>query len=282
MTGHALIEGYSIEMTGKDVPSLETAAKAGVIPAGTRVNVTYLATEDLETRLAAAARVRELGFEPVPHLSARRLPNEETLREYLGALKAVDACRSVFAVGGDPPQPAGPYPDALTMIRSGVFEEFGVTSVGISGYPEGHPDIPSDVLWTHLQDKSAELAQRGMEAVILTQFSFDVDPVLAWMAAVRERGITSPIRIGVPGPAGVKRLLGYAKRFGVGTSTEVVRKYGFSLTNLLGTAGPDKFLHGLAEGYDPARHGELELHFYAFGGLKETAEWVSDFGSANR
>ena len=277
MPARALLANFSMEMTGKDVGALSTAAAAGAIPAGTRIHVTYLATEDLETRLGAASRVRELGFVPVPHISARRLADEDVLRDYLGALRAIDASDTVFVVGGDPPEAEGPFSDALSVIRTGLLEEFGVGSVGISGYPEGHPDIPDDILWQALDEKTAELAARGLDATIVTQFCFDAEPVLDWMAAVRQRGITIPIRIGVPGPAGVKRLLAYARRFGVGTSTEVVRKYGLSLTILLGTAGPDKFLHALAAGYDPDRHGELELHFYAFGGLKETADWLSAY-----
>jgi methylenetetrahydrofolate reductase (NADPH) len=69
----------------------------------------------------------------------------------------------------------------------------------------------------------------------------------------------------------------YAARFGVGTSAAIARKYGFSLTNLMGTAGPDRFIRALAKGYDGRRHGELKLHFYTFGGLKATSEWVADF-----
>ena len=110
---------------------------------------------------------------------------------------------------------------------------------------------------------------------------FDSGPVLSWVEAARERGLSLPIRIGVPGPASVTRLLGYAKRFGVGTGAEVVRKYGFSLANLLGSAGPERFVRALAEGYDPTRHGELEVHLYAFGGLQETADWVTAFRSAS-
>ena len=274
-----LLDDFSMEMTGKDVGALSEAAVAGTIPAGTPINVTYLATEELETRLAAASRVRELGFVPVPHISARRSRNKNVLREYLGVLQSIDASGTVFVIGGDPPDPEGPFSDALSVIRTGALEEFGVAAVGIAGYPEGHPDIPQDILWRSLEEKSAELAGRGLRATIITQFSFDAGPVLDWMEALRGRGIATPIRIGVPGPAGVKRLLAYARRFGVGTSTEVVRKYGFSLTNLLGTAGPDKFLHEFAEGYDPARHGELDFHLYAFGGLKETAEWVAAFAA---
>jgi methylenetetrahydrofolate reductase (NADPH) len=276
-SARGLLASFSIEMTGKDIGALSKAAADGAIPAGTRIHVTYLATEDLEMRLAAAGRVRELGFVPVPHISARRLADEDALREYLGGLRSVDASGEVFVVAGDPPEAEGPFGDALSVIRTGLLEEFGVGSVGISGYPEGHPDIADDVLWGALSEKSAELAARGLDGAIVTQFCFDAEPVLEWVAAVRRRGITTPIRIGVPGPAGVKRLLAYARRFGVGTSTEVVRKYGLSLTHLLGTAGPEKFLHALAAGHDPARHGDLGLHFYAFGGLKETADWVAAF-----
>jgi methylenetetrahydrofolate reductase (NADPH) len=85
---------------------------------------------------------------------------------------------------------------------------------------------------------------------------------------------------GHPGPAGVKRLLSYAARFGVGTSAGIARKYGLSLTNLLGTAGPDRFIQALAAGYDPHRHGQVNLHFYPFGGLQATAEWIAAFGQA--
>ena len=57
----------------------------------------------------------------------------------------------------------------------------------------------------------------------------------------------------------------------------VARKYGFSVTNLLGKAGPETFIRGLEEGLDPAEHGEVLLHFYTFGGFKSTAEWIASF-----
>jgi methylenetetrahydrofolate reductase (NADPH) len=40
----------------------------------------------------------------------------------------------------------------------------------------------------------------------------------------------------------------------------------------MSTAGPDRFLESLAEGYCPERHGELKLHFYTFGGLQVTSD----------
>ena len=268
----ALLAGFSLEMTGKDVAGLAEAAP--LLPAGTRVNVTFLGNEDLGMRVAAATAVREHGLLPVPHISARRLASEAQLEEFLDELRRVGAHEHVFAVGGDPAQPEGPYAASLDVIRSGLLRERGVREVSIAGYPEGHPDIPDDVLWQALEDKVAALEEQGLGAVVLTQFGFDVDPVVGWIDEVRRRGIRAPIRVGVPGPAGVKRLLAFATRFGIGANAMIVRKYGFSLTNLMGTAGPEAFLSDLAARLAERDAGEVGVHFYTFGGLPATAEWV--------
>jgi methylenetetrahydrofolate reductase (NADPH) len=271
-----LVGNYSLEMTGKDVPGLTEAKDS--IPAGTKINVTFLGNEDLDMRVAASKAVRDMGFIPVPHISARRLASQDQLEEFLGRLQEVGATDSVFAVGGDPAEPEGPYPDSLSVIQTGLLQKYGVTEVSIAGYPEGHPDIPTDVLWRHLEDKSSALKEQGLDATILTQFAFDTDPVIAWVKGVRERGIESTIRIGTPGPAGIKRLINFARRFGVGANAMIVKKYGFSLTNLMGTAGPDTFVTDLSAllAYDPAS-GEVKLHFYTFGGLKATADWAHQY-----
>lgn len=273
-TAGALLEGFSLEMTGKDIPSLQAAA--GSLPPGTPVNVTFLGNEDLQMRVDAAAAVTNAGLHPVPHISARRLSSAGELDAFLDALRQAGAASHIFAVGGDPDEPMGPFPDALSLITSGLLEAFGVRKVSIAGYPDGHAGIEADALWSALESKNAALRERGLEGEIITQFGFDTVPVLAWLAELRARGIALPVRIGVPGPAGIKRLLGYARRFGVASSAGIAKRYGFSLGNLLGTAGPERFIADLARDYDPGRHGQIKLHFYTFGGIEATAQWVAE------
>ncbi|WP_329309925.1 methylenetetrahydrofolate reductase [Streptomyces sp. NBC_01262] len=274
-----LLEDFSLEMTGKDLAKLEEARD--LIPPGTRINVTFLGNEDLRMRLAAARAVLRYGFVPVPHISARRLGSQAALEEFLAALQADGITENVFVVGGDPAQSHGPYDDSLSVIRTGLLQEYGVRHIGVSGYPEGHPAIAEPLLWSALEGKSAALTEQRLPGTIITQFGFDVDPVVSWIEAVRARGVDLPIRIGVPGPAGVRRLMTFAARFGVGTSTAIAKKYGLSLTNLMGTAGPDRFIRTLARAYDPRRHGEVKLHFYTFGGLRATSEWIAEFRKEN-
>jgi methylenetetrahydrofolate reductase (NADPH) len=269
-----VLDDFSMEMTGKDVAKVENAAS--VIPAGTRINVTFLENEDLQMRVDAAEAVKRLGFTPVPHISARRITSQEHLEEFLAALRVIHATENVFAVGGDPAVPMGPYEDSLALIESGVLQQYGARTISIGGYPDGHPDIAADVLWSHLEKKAAALSRLEIPGTVITQVEFDAHRVLSWVAEVRDHGVELPIRVGVPGPASVKLLLGFASRLGISTSTTIAKKYGLSVTNLLGKAGPEHFIRDLQAGLDPAKHGVVKLHFYTFGGFKTTAEWIAN------
>ena len=76
-----MVDGYSLEMTAKELDGLREAAP--LIRPGTQVAVTFLPGEELEQRVQAAVLVRELGFEPIVHLSARRIESEAQLDWYL-------------------------------------------------------------------------------------------------------------------------------------------------------------------------------------------------------
>ena len=118
---------------------------------------------------------------------------------------------------------------------------------------------------------------RGMVPLVVTQFAFDDDAIVEWVGEMRSRGIDVPVRLGVPGPAGIKRLLGFAKRCGVGASASVMKKYGVSLTNLIGSAGPDKLVSSLDAKLNDQEHGRVRLHFYPFGALTASAEWINQY-----
>jgi methylenetetrahydrofolate reductase (NADPH) len=267
-------EGYSLEITAKDVAALREAAP--LIAVDTPIAITFLPGEDANARIEATIAVRDLGFEPMPHFSARRITSRLEFEHYLYAVVARAGVSRCFVVAGDPPEPQGPFADSMALIGSGVFEGAGVKAIGIGGHPEGHPIMSEAQCWAVIDEKVAAIASRGMAALIVTQFAFDAVPVLAWLEALRARGIDAPVRIGVPGPAGIKRLLKFAAHCGVGATASVMKKYGISITNLLGTAGPDKLINNFAAQLNDA-HGMVRLHFYPFGGLSATVGWINDY-----
>ncbi|MGE4431857.1 MAG: methylenetetrahydrofolate reductase [Sphingobium sp.] len=273
---HGITEGYSLEITAKDVDSLREAAPS--IAPETPIAVTFLPGEEADARIAATKAVRALGFEPMPHFSARRITSQQDFESYLAAVVNEAGVKRCFVIAGDPEQAEGPFEDSSALIATGAFERAGIQAIGIGGHPEGHPNMTEAQCWAVLERKCADITARGMAPLIVTQFGFDTDRFLAWLKELRARGIDVPVRIGVPGPAGIKTLLRFAARCGVGASASVMAKYGISLTKLIGTAGPDKLVDRLADDFG-SEHGKVRLHFYPFGGLVRTVEWINDYAA---
>lgn len=276
----SLFAGYSLEITAKDQQGLADAR--ALIPSGSPISITFLPGEDQSTRLQAARHVRQLGFEPVPHISARRLASHSELTDFLGQARAQAQVDRVFVIGGDAERPIGPFEDASAVILSGVLQDQGVRVVGIAGYPEPHPTIPMDALWRALKSKVTQLRAQGHGVEIVTQFGFEAAPILSWLERLRAEGVDAPVRIGLAGPTTVKSLLRFASRCGVAASAKVLAKYGVSLTNLLGTAGPDTLVRDLAAQLDERVHGRVGFHMYSFGSLTKTAGWVRKVTTASQ
>ncbi|MCL7713844.1 methylenetetrahydrofolate reductase [Stenotrophomonas mori] len=272
----ALIDGYSLEAGARVIPALTTAA-ASVVPASA-VYIPYLPNEDDDARLAAASAVRRLGFEPVPHLSARRIASPAALDTFLARASAEAGVTQCLVVAGDPSIPQGLFSDSASLIETGILERRGIRVVGVAGHPEGHAAMNPAECWQALEHKCRSIESRGMAPLIVTQFAFDADAVLAWLEALRERGVPHPVRIGVAGPSGVAALARYAALCGVRTCASVWSKYGLSVGRLLGTAGPDLFVDRLASGLTGA-HGKVGLHFFPFGGIAHTVEWMERYRS---
>lgn len=268
-----LLDAASIEMTAAEIDALTPASR--LLARGTRVNVTFLARESADERVLAAAAVREAGLVPVPHVAARRLASHEELDALLDAIVEASMADAAMVVGGDPHEPLGPFPDARSVIAGGMLAHHGFRDVSIAGYPEGHPDIDDDTLWDALESKVDATRAMGARCSIITQVSFDDVAVREWIELVRARGIDATIRVGVPGPTGVRRLLAFARRLGVATTAAKAARYGFSLTHLVGTAGPDRFVTALASDLTGA-HGDVRVHLYPFGDLEASAGWLHD------
>ena len=273
-----ITDGFSLEITAKDIDSLPAAAPG--LPRDTPIAVTFLPGDDANSRIAATKAVRQLGFEPMPHFSARRITSFAEFETYLNAVAVEAGVQRCFVIAGDPSEPEGPFNDSSALIATGAFERVGIKAIGIGGHPEGHPNMSQEQCFAVLEAKSAEIERRGMAPLIVTQFGFDAQPFLDWLEELRRRGIDAPVRIGIPGPAGIKTLMRFAARCGVGASASALARYGVSITRLIGTAGPDKLVDALAWGLEPM-HGPVRLHFYPFGGLEKTVQWIGEYNARN-
>lgn len=265
---------YALEITGKAIA--EVSASQHVIPKGTQINIAFLGNENHEQRINAAKVIRDCGFEPVPIISSRRLLSEHDRDSLLSALIAEAAPQRFILVGGDPSEPAGPYHDSIALLNSNILEKHMIRNVGITGYPEGHPKISRQALWSALKWKVDFLQKAGCSVEITTQFGFDAQATIWWIRQLRDEGIDTPVRVGMPGPADVSKLLRYAKQFGVATSATIMRRYGLSLTNLLRKSVADRYWTDLNTMIAEHNLGVVHFHLYPFGGMLESVVWMND------
>ncbi|WP_294990915.1 methylenetetrahydrofolate reductase [uncultured Stenotrophomonas sp.] len=270
----AFINAFSLEVGAKAMPALR--ADAGRIAPGTVISIPFLASEDDEARLAAVRTVRELGFEPMPHLSARRIASQLALERFMDRAAGEAGIERCLLIAGDLATPAGPFADSAAIIDTGLLERCGIKHVGVGGHPEGHPVMAPEQRWRALEQKCQSIRERGMAPQVITQFAFDAGVVLAWLDTLRARGITAPVLVGVPGPASIARLLRYAAMCGVGASASMLAKYGVNIGRLLGSAGPEIFMDRLLDGLTDT-HGEVSPHFFPFGGIAPSLQWIERY-----
>ena len=241
---------------------------------GAWVYITFLPGSDFNDTVAVAKRLREEGFEPIPHFAARSIPNHQTLQENLDKVTSEAGVSRVLCIAGAVDKPVGDFTDSTQLLETGLFDQFGIKHIAVAGHPEGSPDMSDESIMAALQWKNRFKEASDAEMHVVTQFVFEADPIIKWDQMLRAEGNKLPIHIGVPGLATLKTLLMHAKACGIGASMKVLTKQAKNISKLLVVNTPDKLVHDLAEyqATDP-NCGITGVHMYPLGGLRRTAKW---------
>jgi methylenetetrahydrofolate reductase (NADPH) len=269
-----MLRGYSVEISPQNEKVVDSAAER--LEPGTEVFFTWIPGEDFSKAVAPAAKLRKAGLYPVPHIGARHLESQEQLDQLIGAFAGVGVDR-VLLIGGERDKPLGPYDASIQVMQSGLLQKYNIRRAGISGFPEGHPRISEQVLGESTLAKMKYGREIGLELQIVTQFVFEGEPIAVWLKKLRAMGVDLPVRLGLAGPAGIATLTRYAIHCGVGNSIKALTKSA-SFGKLLTERDPEPVIRELmaaSPNGDPSALGVAALHFYTFGGLKKTVEWIN-------
>jgi methylenetetrahydrofolate reductase (NADPH) len=264
----------SLEM-GADTPD-DARRIAELLPAGTPVYVNHLPRSPLEHTLKALVALREANLEPVPHVAARRIQSRAEARAFFARANRLAGKVKALVIGGDVAAPMGPYADASALLREGFLAENGLAQVGLAGYPEGHPRIPTPALQAALEEKLHLARERGLEPYVVTQFSFAPNRIAEYCADLARRAPGVPVYVGLPGPANPVSLLKYAQRCGVGASLRALQAEGMGAVRLFTHVDPGDQLMALAQHLRSGGAGNVVgVHLYSFGGVARTAAWMN-------
>ncbi len=245
------------------------------LPLDRVITITASPAKGLEATMALTERLATAGYVVVPHLAARMIRDRAELAELVDRLVGSGVNR-IFVPAGDA-DPVGDYVDALGLLRDLGMLGAPFDQVGITGYPESHPSIHDDVTIQAMWDKRVHATH------IVSNLTFDPAVVRAWLERLRARGVTTPVLLGVPGPAERAKLLAMATKIGVGESTRFLTKNKGLFARLATPGGftGDRFIRDCAAMQTPP--GLVQgLHVFTFNQIAETEAWRSRLLNAVR
>ena len=273
------LQGLSLEIGVHDLEALEQNRR--LLPTGGRIYVNAAAGENPETRITTAAQLTAYGYQPVPHIAARRMRTAEELDDYLGGFVQRAGVSEILVIGGDVTEPLGPYGDALDVIASGLTAKHGIRRIGIAGYPDGHPDIETRALNRALEAKLAACRKTATDPYIVTQFSFQARSIIDWCRAIHDKHPDLRIHAGIPGPAKLRTLLRFARICGVQSSMKKLLANKKTGLDLLRGAAPWEQLEAIGQ-YRLETGRPLSAHLFTFGGLIEAVSWLQQVRTGGR
>ncbi|MGM0773982.1 methylenetetrahydrofolate reductase [Marinobacter sp.] len=270
---HALVRGASLEATPRQI--LTTEYLSDLLPAGTCVYVPFLPKGQFSDTLEACRHLLSLGMQPIPHVPARMAESRGQLRDWLSQLDESHIDR-LLLIAGDSDSVAGPFPDTLAVLESGLLAQFRFHGIGVAAHPDGHPMADRATLGQALGIKREYARSTSTRLWVVTQFTFDADVVIDWLQSLGDVLEEVPVDIGMAGPTRMKTLIAYAAQCGVGVSARaMLRRPGSA--RLLRSWTPDGMVQALVryclDNPDTLLRG---IHLFPFGGLRQSAQWIQE------
>jgi methylenetetrahydrofolate reductase (NADPH) len=246
------------------LPFPRSEEQAAQLPHPVRLTITCSPKHGPDRSVEFAGRLCALGHCLTVHVAARMIRDGEHLNRLLEGM-ADAGVDDLFLIGGDA-DPVGSFSSATQVLPLIAEHPRRPQTIGIAGYPEGHPKIELGTLDEALREKSA------MADYVTTQMCFDPQALRKWAIRLRESGITLPLLVGMPGKVSRKRLLEMSVRVGVGPSVTFLRKQR-GIRALLSKSTADKLFDEFAPALADPQLNICGFHYFTFNELIETWKW---------
>ena len=235
--------------------SLEISPKTDLdtLPELKDVYITFLPGGDFKDTATKSGELVDKGYNPIPHIPARSIENDNHLKEYINMCKDLGV-KQCLVIGGSR-DPVGKFDSSIQLLEAGFFDGL---KIGIAGHPEGSPDISDTELEKAMQDK------KPYADYIVTQWLLDPDPIIDFISKQ-----SVPVHVGITGPLKITSLIKFANIVGAKNSINFLKSNFSKALDLMRPKDPNDIIGKLKDHTD-------HFHIYTFGGLKETNKWLME------
>ena len=245
------------------------------------IYVTYLPDEEMNKVIDTAKKLTVEGYSVIPHLPARTIANNDELEKFIKSLSEESGCSKILVIGGGGNQ-KGNITSSIEILETDLLSKYNFKEVGLAGHPEGNPDVKQIDLDKAIIEKNKFSKKTDFKMYLATQFFFEAKSLKEWEMHLQSLDNNLEIHAGIPGPATLKTLLSYATSCGIGNSIRFLSKQALNITKLATTRSPDKLIYDLASYQIENPETKFKkIHFYAFGGIKKTTDWLKTVNKHN-
>lgn len=275
----AATRGYSIEVMPRTAAGIEDFRT--LLPQGTCVYVAHIEGTPIEDMVATVKRIVDDGFAVMPHIPARLLADKAMLNDWIIRYRDAGATQALLLAGGIA-KPHGEFHDSMQLLETGLFDRHDFRRLHVAGHPEGNRDIDPAGSDRNVMDalrwKQDFTERTDADMAIVTQFAFEMAPVVAWADRLAAEGIALPIHLGIAGPAKLQTMIKFAIACGVGPSIRVLQRRAKDVTKLLMPYEPSEVLADFIRHKGANPDSSLQqVHFFPLGGIRRTVEFAGRY-----
>jgi methylenetetrahydrofolate reductase (NADPH) len=260
-----LLSRASFEMT----PTPDVVEVIGaILPTDTIIHIMCPPERGSDFSVSVAIDLVKRGYaDVVPHISSRTVKSKSHLRELIQRLRD-NGIRRGFFPGGDGATPYGDYSSAVQLLDDLSEMDHGLETIGVACYPQGHRTIPDDVL------VDALLHKQKIATHMINEICLEPQQIVAWLKATRDRGVTLPLWLGVPGAMRLSQLVRQIQEWGIKAAISYLKKPSANLGAMAsGRFSPKAVIRGIGDYAADPTAGIERAHFFTFNEAELTAAW---------
>ncbi len=238
------IRNFSQKASYEILPKYVTAGIGRYLAPKTSVFIGHQSCDDeyMTEMLNALKTLKAEHLNPVPHVAARRLPSANFLSDMMNEIHGLGVDH-LLVVGGDTPEPLGPYANSMDILTSGYIDRF--SKIDIAAYPDSHRNIPESVQIDCLKQKLSFIKENGQTAGISTLLSFNHLSIINWADKNAPIVGNTPIRATISGPCSTYDKARFAYKFGQTKMLSYLFSQRAAMANIAAST-PDKIVSHLA------------------------------------
>ena len=241
---------------------------SAILPTDTIIHIMCPPERGSDFSVGVAIKLVERGYaDVVPHISSRTVKSKAHLRELIQRLRDSGIRRGFFP-GGDGAVPSGDYSSAVELLDDLAEMDHGLETIGVACYPQGHRTIPDHIL------VEALLRKQKIATHMINEICLEPQQILTWLETMRDRGVTLPLWLGVPGAMRLSQLIRQIQEWGIKAAINYLKKPGANLGAMAsGRFSPKAVIRGIADHAADPTAGIERAHFFTFNEVERTAAW---------